>query len=144
MAEKEQIQMMAELLEASHQNDFCKKMNETTAGIGATLKFLSENKEPVTAGQISDFIGVSTARTAVILKKMDAKGLIIKETGASDARTTVVRLSELGRQKVEEIQEEICREVGILIDRIGIERLREYVDISKEIRAVMKKPPTDI
>ena len=144
MSTKEQIETMLKLLEDAHPGDFFKKMTETNAGIGAVLRYLHETNGTVTAGKISSFMNVSTARVAVLLKKMEAKGLIIRETGASDARTTVVKLSELGFETVKKIRTEMYSQLSNVIDKIGMERMMEFVSISKEIRLAVKEPSFDI
>lgn len=144
MATREQIETIAVLLDESHPSKFMKKRNETNAGIGAVLRFLYESGKPMTAGSISKFMNVSTARVAALLKKMEARGFICRTTGIEDARTVVVNLTEQGAEAVQKIRENMYLDIGVLIDRIGMERLIEYTAISKEIRSVLKGPPVDI
>lgn len=143
MATEEQIEKIKMLLEDCRPIDFFKRMNETTAGIGAVLRFLYESSDTVTAGKISSFMNVSTARVAVLLKKMAAKNLILKEAGTKDARTTVVRLSAHGLETVQQMRADLYRQLGLLIDRIGLERMTEYALMSKEIHAVIKNSLSD-
>ncbi len=144
MATREQIEKIALLLDESHPAKFMKKHNETNAGIGAVLRFLYEAGKPMTAGSISQFMNVSTARVAVLLKKMEAKGLIYRQTGSEDARTVEVNLTESGTETAHKMRESMYQDIGALIDTIGMDRLIEYTNISKEIRSVMKGPPPDI
>lgn len=140
MPSQEQIQMVFEYIRDSHSGDFFERISETTKGIAAVLGYLYDTSETVTAGQISKVMNVSTARVAVLLKKMENKGLIIKETGTNDARTTVVRLSELGIKNAERLHNEIYSQISRMIDRIGMERLMEFIAVSKEIRSIIKAP----
>lgn len=144
MATKEQIETVIKTFGDVHPAEFFKRMDETSAGIGAVLKLLHETESTVTAGKISSFMRVSTARVAVLLKKMEAKGLIIKETGATDARTTVVKLSVLGRETVEKMRADMYSQISTVIDKIGMERLEEFAAISKEIHSVIKGPSVEI
>ena len=144
MATKEQIDTLVKEFEKLKPAQFIKKMDETTAGIGAVLRFLYESNDTVTAGKISKFMNVSTARVAVLLKKMEAKGLIIKETGVADARTTVVRISDLGCQTVEKINADMRKEIGVVIDKVGMERMIEFITIAKEMHEVVKGPSLDL
>jgi len=144
MATREEIEKIALLLDESHPEKLMKKRNETRAGIGAVLRFLSQSDKPMTAGAISRSMNVSTARVAVLLNKMEAKGFIRRTTGAEDARTVVVSLTALGTQTVQKLRESLYQDIGVLIDTIGMDRLVEYATISREIRAVMKGPPADI
>ena len=144
MATQEEIRKIITLLDESHPAKFMKKHNETNAGIGAVLNFLYDSDQPMTAGSISKFMNVSTARVAVLLRKMEARGFISRQSGKEDGRTVVVRLTAAGTETVLKLRENFYRDVGILIDTIGMERLIEYTTISKEIRAVLKGPPPDI
>lgn len=144
MATKEQIDTLIKELKKVKPTNFVTKIDETSAGIGAVLRYLYESKETVTAGKISSFMNVSTARVAVLLKKMEAKGLIVKETGVEDARTTVVKLSDSGRQTVEKMQADLCREIGNVIDQVGMERMLEFIAITKEIHEVVKGPSVKV
>lgn len=143
MATAEQVELLLEQLEKSHPSKFFKRMNETQAGIGAVLRLLSESKNTVTAGDISNFLDVSTARVAVVLKKMVAKGLIIKESDPLDARITVVKLTAYGEENVQRMKEELYEQIATVIDKVGEERLYEFVAISNEIRDALKGPRFD-
>lgn len=140
MQDPEQIEKMLALLEECGPGELLRKMNETSTGIAAVLRFLRGAEGAVTAGQISRFMNVSTARMAVLLRKMETKGLITRRTGAADGRTTVVALSALGREKAETMHREMCRQVEKLMEKIGPERMEEYAAITSEIRAVVRPP----
>lgn len=144
MATQEEISKIIVLLDESHPAKFMKKHNETNAGIGAVLNLLYDSDQPITAGSISKYMNVSTARVAALLKKMEARGFISRQAGKEDGRTVVVHLTETGLETVQKLRENFRRDIGILIDTIGMERLIEYTNISREIRAVLKGPPADI
>ena len=133
MATQEEIRKIITLLDESHPAKFMKKHNETNAGIGAVLNFLYDSDQPMTAGAISKFMNVSTARVAVLLRKMEARDFISRQSGKDDGRTVVVHLTAAGTETVLKLRENFYRDVGILIDTIGMERLIEYTTISKEI-----------
>lgn len=139
MATAEQIERIVDALQAAHPKDLFQTIDETQVGIGAVLRLLYESTEIVTAGKIAEYMNVSTARVAVLLKKMVAKDLIVKEVDANDARVTVVQLSEHGRITVETMRNEIHRQFGTVIDKIGMERMMEFVAISREIQNALKE-----
>lgn len=140
MATRVQIEMMLERLERAYPADFFKHVDETQAGIGAVLRLLYKSSDTVTAGKISDVLMVSTARVAVLLKKMAAKGLITKERSPIDARITVVKLTKYGAETVEEICRQMYRQMGIVIDTVGEERLLEFIAIAEDIKKAMTPP----
>lgn len=139
MATPEQIKMTLDALQATHPKELFRAMDMNQVGIGAVLRLVYEAEDTVTAGKIADFMCVSTARVAVLLKKMAAQGLIVKETDAKDARITVVRLSEQGTERVEAMRSRLYAHIGAVIDKVGMDRIQEFVSISQEIRdAAMK------
>lgn len=140
MATTEQIELMMRKLDKAHPAAFFKRADEVQAGIGAVLKLLAESSQPVTAGRISDALNISTARVAVLIRKMVGKGLVTKEQGLLDARITIVRLTDLGEKTIREMKEEMYGVMGRVIDAVGIERLTEFLEIAEEIRKVTEPP----
>lgn len=143
MATGEQIENILEKMEKIHPIDFFNKVDKARVGIGAVLRLLNESNElneSVTAGRISDVMNVSTARVAVLLKKMAAKGLVTREKSAEDGRVTVVTLTELGKKTVSEIQADRCAQAARIIDAVGEERISEFIAIAYDIKAAFKEP----
>ena len=140
MATIAQIERMLAELERIHPVAFFRRMDETQAGIGAVLRLLHTSEEEITAGKISEVLNISTARVAVLIRKMAAKGLITKARSSADARVTMVGLTELGVRTVEEMRREMYRQMGLVIDAVGEERLREFLKIATEIRAAVNPP----
>lgn len=147
MATKEQIEFVFESLMKMRDDEFFKEINITKAGVGAVIKILFDSDQPVNAGAISKSMGVSTARVAVLLKKMQAKGLIVKENDCFDARKTLVSLSETGRATAKRMKEEVYAHIDTVIENVGIEKLTTFLALSEEIRKVLYKtlpPPEEI
>lgn len=140
MATEQQILSMMRKMREIHPGKIMRPMSDTTAGIGAVLKLLYSSTTPVTAGRISEQLHISTARVAVLLKKMTAKGFITKEKDPQDARVTIVHLTEHGRNTIETLWKEIKEQMGKVIDEVGEEKLLEYIEISKTIKRIVSKP----
>ena len=140
MATIAQIERMLAELERIHPVAFFRRMDETQAGLGAVLRLLHTSEEEITAGKISEVLNISTARVAVLIRKMAAKGLITKARSSVDARVTMVGLTELGVRTVEGMRREMYQQMGLVIDAVGEERLREFLKIAAEIRAAVNPP----
>lgn len=141
MATKSQIEMVLrefKKIHPPHPVSLLQRIDETQEGVGAVLCLLHESDETVTAGRVSEVLGVSTARVAVLLKKMAAKGLITKGHDPADARVTVVSLTEQGRESIREIEGELYRQTGLVIDRVGEERVLEFIAIAQEIQSALQ------
>ena len=92
MASPEQIDQILDLLKKYAPEKRYREFNRTTMGAGAVLLYLSNADASVSAGQIGRFLNVSSARVAVLLKKMEGKGMITTGHPLSDARITTGRL----------------------------------------------------
>ena len=141
MATAEEIERVLALLRASAPGERYREVGSTAMGIGAVLLFLHRAEEPVSAGQISHFMNVSTARVAVLLKKMEGKGLICTGRSAADGRVTTVRISGQGEDVFLRMERELHNKIAYLIERVGMERLVEFAHISDEIQAALNELP---
>ena len=133
MATKEQVEAMLEKMKATRPYHFFQRLDETQAGTGAVLFLLYDANGTVSAGQISDSLKISTARVAALLKKMETKGLITREHGILDARVTIVKLTDLGSQMIQNMQAAMYQQMERILDKIGEERLLEFFEIAREI-----------
>lgn len=142
MATEQEVKDIMDKMFEFRQDELFNSVNKMKAGIGAVLKYLYEHQEEtVTAGNLSDFLHVSTARVAVILKKMETKGLIYKGKGIEDGRVTIVQLSEHGLETVNWFEADLYRKINNVIDNIGKERLDEFIEIGKKIHKYMGSAP---
>lgn len=144
MATQAEIEILLKQLKKAPPSALFQNIDKSTVGIRAVLQYLYETDEVVTAGKLSEKMGVSTARVAVLLKKMAAKGLVEKEADPTDGRVVVVRLSEYGKETALKIREDIYARINTMIDKVGMERMLEFAEISNEIHSVMEKPEFDI
>lgn len=113
------------------------KMDQTNIGIGMVLRYLSEVGRPVSAGEISRYMKVSTARVAVLLRTMTEKGLIVKSEDLTDARKVRISLSERGRESNRLATEELRQLMRKIVREVGSERVELFLAISGEINAVV-------
>ncbi len=139
MATQKQIETLLEALHKAPPAEHLQKIDISSVGIRAILKYLSECSVQATAGEISKALEISTARVAVLLKKMVAKGLLEKQSDPTDGRLVVIRLSQLGKDTAAELRRKMHAQLGVLIDEIGMERMLEFAAISSEIHSVLKK-----
>lgn len=143
MATQQEIELVWNRLQDVHPEQFFKTIDEGNAGVGAVLKYLHEAHDSVTAGSISEYCGVSTARVAVLLRKMTAQNLIIKHGNAKDARVMMIRLSPKGEEKAKKMKLHAYEEIGAVIDRIGMDKFNEFITILNEIRQTIDMIPME-
>ena len=114
--------------------EFLQQIDVNSMGIGKVLGFIS----CANAGEISDFMEVSTARVAVLLKKMSDKGLIVKHSDPKDARRVLVSITDEGRTLLKEKREEILLYAGAIIDRFGKEKIEDFIQACREIKSIVE------
>lgn len=139
MADREYTISVMKRLHEKPSDDTLRKFNEDNAGISCMLKYLSDTDEPVSAGEISRFMSVSTARVSVLLKKMQEKNFIVRENSSVDARRLMISLSDEGRAECLKRREEMIELFSRIIDEVGRERMEEFISISHQIKGVMEK-----
>lgn len=147
MATKEQIDYIISELPKAHPANFFKVFNDSNTGIGFAIKLLySAEDNRLSAGAISESMCVSTARVAVLLKKMESKGLITRESDMTDARVTVVCLSEAGKNVARQMRQNMLGHISHVIDKVGMEKLKQFIELSVEVKTAMAEgfqTPTD-
>lgn len=115
------------------------KLSKHNFGIGLVLRYLDETNHPVSAVDISRYMSVSTARVAVLLRTMTKKGLIERGFDLSDGRKILVRLSTKGKEFVAAKKAERRRVLSCIVETVGLERIKSFVETSEKISEVIRK-----
>lgn len=142
MANRDEIRCLILRLRSSMPDELLVPVNQMQFGAGAALQYLYEHQEQaVSAGDLSQFLQVSSARVAALLRRLEARELIVKEKGASDGRVTVVRLSQKGVDYVELRHQQLEEKLSTIVDQIGMEKLEEFMQLGVQIRQCMGNHP---
>ena len=139
MITQERLEAIAKELPKVQPTNFLKIVNDSNAGIGFVLKLFLEENHQLSAGQLSEAMGVSTARVAVLLKKMENRGLIEKKEDEADARVTLVKLSEDGKRIASSMKENMLQRIATVIDKVGEEKFLQFIALSHEIKDAMSE-----
>lgn len=143
MANQNEIKSIFSLLRESRPFSFVEKIELANKGIVRILDYLADKRQPVSSGKISEYVGISTARTAVLLRKMSNRNLIIIGDDPSDARKTLVCISENGKEELNKDIAELSEMLNSIIDTVGFERMVEFIKTSKEIQNAALKMKED-
>jgi len=122
---------------ASMPRKMMQQFDQEDAGIIHAINILERAGKPLTAGTMSEEMHVSTARVAVLLKKMEQRNLIVRLTDPSDARKTLIAISDYGKNEIIRHKEDVIDFCSAVIEKIGVERFREYIIMSEEIRKII-------
>lgn len=83
------------------EKEFSEK-NGITINEGMILCCL-KNGEPKSANELCDFVGLSNSRVSRVLNTIESKGYIERKIGTLDKRQMIFTLTDLGKQKMEEM-----------------------------------------
>ncbi|MBP5493212.1 MAG: MarR family transcriptional regulator [Clostridiales bacterium] len=119
--------------------EFVQRIDVSSMGIGNVLGFLCASGREVSAGEISDYMDVSTARVAVLMKKMLDKGLITKRVDPNDKRKVMVSITPKGKEAFEEKKKEIILYSSAIVDHFGTEKLEDFIQSCRQIKEIVDR-----
>lgn len=134
MGKREDAQEFLRKMRSCRPNPLYIRLNESQRGIGFVLDYLRETQGEVIAGDLARELGVSTARIAALLKKMEKNGLIKRHSSSTDARQTVVEITVAGTEYSDKVKEQILEKTELLMEKVGREDLNEFIRISQKIK----------
>lgn len=121
------------------------EFNVHEKGIGAAIIFLFKSEQEVKSVDISTALGISSARMAVILKKLEHKNVITKSTSKSDSRAVIITLTEKGRILANTLEQNMFNTVSKIIEEIGLEEFYlTFEKINKISKILQENKPKDM
>lgn len=117
------------------------EVNAAMRGELAVLRLLEDEGRPLSAGEISRLLRMTTSRIAAVLGALDKKGMIVRSTDAKDRRRVLVTLTQkgvaLGRRK----KQTVIRSMSYTLSRLGEHDAREFVRLIQRVQDVLPPPP---
>lgn len=107
-------------------------LNDWTKGLYVILRLIDKSKEEVVAGDIAQRLNVSTARVAVALRTLEDKKWIKKHKSKTDARKTIVMLTDLGKNVLRERMDYLSELVEKFLNKLTEEEILELLNIIKK------------
>lgn len=124
-------------LHSCRAKSFFGAVDESQKGIGFVLVYLEKSMQEVIAGDLARELNVSTARIAALLKTMEKNGLIIRCHSSSDARQTVVKITQAGIDYVDKMKKQVLEKIELLFEKVGKEDMEEFIRISRKIKEAL-------
>jgi DNA-binding MarR family transcriptional regulator len=103
------------------------------------ILYCIKKREWIVPSEISDAIGVSTARVATVLNGLEEKGLITREIDSGDRRRIIVKLTQKGAERAEEQHREHIENIKSILSSLGEEDAKELVRIFGKLAEVLSK-----
>ncbi len=145
MAKKEDVYLALEMFHSHRPQKTVEELYKSEIGSLAVLKHLHKINGEAKSVDISKIMGISSARMAVLLKKLESRGLIVKSESKTDARAVMIKLSEKGENFVGNLKERMYGTMEKIVDEFGIERLTNMLmDLSKINKILEENMPIDM
>ena len=113
--------------------EFTNILNDASKGLFVVLKLIKNSKEDVVPGDISLKLNVSTARTAVALKTLEAKKWIKMYKSSADQRKKVVKLTETGETILNDWDNKLIMLAKNFLEKLTDEEVEQLFNIFKKV-----------
>lgn len=97
------------------------------------MLYLLHHQEGVLSGELATACLVGTGRIGNVLKDLEKKGLISRQSADDDKRKTIVKITSSGLKLSEEFQDKFLFLTSKLIDKMGEVRFKEFIDLSNVV-----------
>ncbi|HZY80478.1 MAG TPA: MarR family transcriptional regulator [Cyclobacteriaceae bacterium] len=109
-----------------------------TMSIGfALLNIHTEEGTPAT--KIAPMMGLEARSLTRLLKSMEEKGLIYRETDQNDKRSVRIRLTKEGKKNKEKAKNTVLRFNEVVREEVDDEKLHVFFDVLKTINQIIER-----
>ncbi len=107
-----------------------KRISESMHGEIFVLNYIHQHEDNVIPSEISNEIGISTARVAATLNSLEGKGWISRKIDVNDRRRILVEITPAGKEQVEKHFQMIMKTMTNMLQYLGEHDAKEYVRIT--------------
>ena len=116
-----------------------KFLKESFRGESSVLSYIRKKQGEVVPSNISDALGISSARVTAILNSFESKGLITREIDSGDRRRIIIRLTPEGIEYAEEQRRKKTEMIKDILMLLGEHDAKEYVRITGKLVEVLSE-----
>ncbi|NCC15785.1 MAG: MarR family transcriptional regulator [Clostridia bacterium] len=125
----EYMEMMYQIRKRNSQ----KHLHDSMHGAKFALYYISMHKGNVMPSDISNEMGISTARIAAALNNLEKKGLVTRKIDVEDRRRILVELTSAGREEAQKHFLMIMDITTKMLQQLGEDDAKELVRIMKKL-----------
>ncbi|MFZ5969990.1 MAG: MarR family winged helix-turn-helix transcriptional regulator [Bacteroidota bacterium] len=103
----------------------------------ALLNISTEEGTPAT--KIAPLMGLEARSLTRLLKSMEEKGLIYRETDKTDKRSVRIRLTKEGKKQKEKARETVLRFNEVVREEIPQQKLNVFFEVVEDINRIIEK-----
>lgn len=112
---------------------FQKEARDFSVGEMGVLACLNFRSDGVSAGELSEYLDVSTGRVAAALNTLEKKNMIRRSRGNTDKRKVIVHITDIGRAAVLKKQQQGILCISKMLQNLGEDDAREFARIMQKI-----------
>ena len=114
-----------------------KHIDESLHGEAFVLHYIANHDDDVLPSEISSEMGVSSARIAAALNRLEGKGLITRQIDLSDRRKILVGITPEGKALAEKQQQAVLGGAAKMLTLLGEHDAKEYVRLTSRVAEIM-------
>lgn len=122
-----------EIMNQMRKRNIHKPINDSMHGEIFVLLYISQHEHNVIPSEISNEIGISTARVAATLNSLEKKGMITRKIDVSDRRRILVEITPSGKELIDNHFKKIMKITINMLNYLGENDAKEYVRIMKRL-----------
>jgi DNA-binding MarR family transcriptional regulator len=126
---REYMEILYKMRKRKHE----KQINDSLRGEQFVLTYISKHGDSVIPSEISNEMGISTARVAATLGALESKGLISRRIDETDRRRILVELTPEGHAQVNKHTKAIMGMMARMLQDLGEEDATQLLRILKKI-----------
>lgn len=116
-------------------------VSATMRGEMAVMRLLMTEGEPMTAGELSRTLSMTTSRIAAVLGSLEKKGMLERRTDETDKRRVLAVLTEQGKDVCRARRAHALQDMTATLTCLGEEDAAHFVRIMKRIHELMPAHP---
>lgn len=122
-----------EVMNQTRRRSIPKQIDDSMRGEHFVLNYISEHEGNVIPSDISNEMGISSARIAAALNSLEKKGLILRRIDAEDRRRILIDMTDTGREQVKKHYQMILNTTTNMLRYLGEEDAKNYIRIMKKL-----------
>lgn len=112
--------------------------HDITMSMGFVLLNINSD-EGTPATKIAPLMGLEARSLTRLLKSMEEKGLIYRESDSTDKRMVRIVLTKEGKKKKERSREVVLRFNDVVREKIEMEKLNNFFDVLQKISKIIEQ-----
>ncbi len=137
MAKKEDVFYALELFHNSRPQKMFDAVNKGEMGAFAVIKLLHDTDKELTSADICKILKISSARMAVLIKKLQAKGIVVKIASEADSRAKILKLTKKGTALANKLKANMFETMSKIVDEFGLEELESMFNKLHKLKLIL-------